>query len=212
MSQYDYVFKILIVGNSNVGKTSLLVRYVDQEFPKHAMATIGVDHKFKTIQVPEYDKTIKLQIWDTAGQERFQSLSRAYWKGVTGVILVFDLTDKSSFDDLNRWVKDIRAERTCKYILLVGNKSDVTQDQRKVSAKEAREYAESEDMTYQETSAKLNEGVEQAFLDMTCAVLEQYEAHGITADDGTGLVRFPVVSDEADEDKDVKKKTCCSNH
>jgi len=133
---YDYLFKMLIVGDSNVGKTSLLLRYVEDKFSEHHMVTIGVDTKSKTVYLEDHNKTVKLQFWDTAGQERFRSMSRMYWTGVTGVLLVFSIDDKASFDHLDEWLADIKQHSSCQYILLAGNKSDVAQDKRQVSHKQ----------------------------------------------------------------------------
>eukprot|EP00828_Plagiopyla_frontata_P045193 TRINITY_DN7656_c0_g1_i1.p2 TRINITY_DN7656_c0_g1~~TRINITY_DN7656_c0_g1_i1.p2 ORF type:complete len:140 (+),score=23.32 TRINITY_DN7656_c0_g1_i1:15-434(+) len=101
VQEYDYMFKYVIIGNSGVGKSSLLLRFTDDSFSESYLTTIGVDFRFKTIKVQ--DKNIKLQIWDTAGQERFRTITNAYYKGADGIVVVYDTTCKSSFDDIDKY-------------------------------------------------------------------------------------------------------------
>src|SRR5271154_3229460 len=121
--EYDYIMKLIIVGDSGVGKSTLLKMYCDHEFSESYISTIGVDFKIKTIQVN--DKLIKLQIWDTAGQERFRSITNSYYNGTHAIMLVFDLTDVNSFNRLPKWLEEIDKYMTGKThkIILIGNKS-----------------------------------------------------------------------------------------
>ena len=122
--EYDYVFKILLVGNSAVGKSSLLMRFADDIFSDNFLPTIGVDFKIRTIQTG--DSIVKLQMWDTAGQEKFKTITAAYYRGAQGVILTYDITDRKSFIDLQNWLSEIgKYARENVVKILVGNKKDL---------------------------------------------------------------------------------------
>ena len=159
--QYDFLFKILLVGNSSVGKSSLFLRFVDDVWNDVFVPTIGVDFKIKTLKINE--KNVKLQIWDTAGQERFRTIISSYYKGAQGILLVFDLTEKESFESLNNWLIEIEKNANKNVIkILIGNKNDL-EDKRVVSYNEAKDFADSNGLKYVETSAKLNNNVTEAF-------------------------------------------------
>lgn len=120
----DYIFKIVLIGNSSVGKSSLLLRFADDIFEDTYISTIGVDFKIRSLELD--GKTIKLQIWDTAGQERFRSISHTYYRGAHGIIIIYDITDKKSFDDVVTWLSEIESygnENVRK--LIIGNKIDL---------------------------------------------------------------------------------------
>ena len=118
---YDYLFKILLIGNSGVGKSSLLLRFADDTFTDNFMPTIGVDFKIRTLEVD--GRTIKLQIWDTAGQERFKTITSSYYKGAHGIIVVYDITDKESFKNIDTWMNEVEKHASDNVSrILVGNK------------------------------------------------------------------------------------------
>mmetsp|Transcript_18964 Transcript_18964/g.21787 ORF Transcript_18964/g.21787 Transcript_18964/m.21787 type:complete len:123 (-) Transcript_18964:275-643(-) len=118
---YDYLFKILLIGNSGVGKSSLLLRFADDTFTDNFMPTIGVDFKIRTLEVD--GKTIKLQIWDTAGQERFKTITSSYYKGAHGIIVVYDITDKESFKNIDTWMNEVEKHASDNVSrILCGNK------------------------------------------------------------------------------------------
>ena len=127
-TEYDYLFKVLLIGNSGVGKSSLLLRFADDVFNDNFMPTIGVDFKIRTIDVDQ--KTIKLQIWDTAGQERFKTITSSYYKGAHGIIVTYDITDRESFSKVSEWMSEVdkHASENISRIL-VGDKKDL-EDQR----------------------------------------------------------------------------------
>merc|ERR1719269_381806 len=153
-----------MIGDSMVGKTSLLLRFADDKFQENVLPTIGIDFKIKTVQI--LDKTIKLQIWDTAGQERFRTITSSYYRGAHGIIVVYDVTDKESFNNVKHWVQEIEkyaADGVNK--LLVGNKCDLS-SKKVVSYDEAKELADSLGIQFMETSAKNAHNVEQAFQTM----------------------------------------------
>lgn len=157
----EYVFKTLIIGDSSVGKSNLLLRFSDNIFHDTFLPTIGVDFKIKNISV--YDKSIKLNIWDTAGQDRFRTITSAYYKGAQGVIIVYDVTDRQTFENIQNWRQEVKKNAgECVQVLMVGNKCDL-QDSRAVSTKEAQDLADSLNMLYIETSAKTGERVEEVF-------------------------------------------------
>jgi small GTP-binding protein len=159
---YDIHIKVLMLGDSGTGKTSLLLRYVDNTFKPTLTSTLGID--FKTKHVIVEDLRAKLQIWDTAGQERFRAITTSYFKGSNAVMLVFDVTDKQTFDNVNNWCRQIREKGDPNTsILLVGNKCD-EKFNRVITKQEGQALAESHKITYMEVSAKNNgEGVDEAF-------------------------------------------------
>ena len=157
---YDMLFKVLLAGNTSVGKSSLFLRFVDDIWEDNFVPTIGVDFKIKTLIIEE--KKIKLQIWDTAGQDRFRTIVSSYYRGAHGILLIFDLTDIESFKSLNNWLIEIERNANKNVIkILIGNKCDL--NERKVTMKQASEFAEENGMKYIETSAKNNINVIDAF-------------------------------------------------
>ncbi|KAG2218953.1 hypothetical protein INT45_004645 [Circinella minor] len=162
--EYDYLFKLLLIGDSGVGKSCLLLRFADDTYTESYISTIGVDFKIRTIELE--GKTVKLQIWDTAGQERFRTITSSYYRGAHGIIVVYDVTDQDSFNNIQMWLREIEryaAEGVSK--LLVGNKNDLT-DKKVVDYTAAKEFSESSSIPFLETSAKDSSNVEQAFLTM----------------------------------------------
>jgi len=155
-----FIFKILIIGDGTSGKSSILNRYTDNTFNTNYTSTIGVDFKTKIVKIN--DKTVKLQIWDTAGQERFKAVTTVYYRGINGILLVYDVTSRISFNNIDRWIDEI-----IKYappdvlILLIGNKSDFAE--RQVSIEEGIEKAKELNLLFIETSAKDNINIEKAF-------------------------------------------------
>ena len=159
--EYDYLFKLLLIGNSSVGKSSLLFRFVENVWDDNFVPTIGVDFKLKTLEVN--GKKVKLQIWDTAGQERFKNITASYYRGGNGVLVVYDITDRESFENLNSWLIEIEKNANKNvYKLLIGNKSDL-EEKRKVTYQEGKDFATSNGMQFMETSAKTAAKVQEAF-------------------------------------------------
>lgn len=158
---YDFLIKLLLIGDSGVGKSCLLLRFCDDAWTPSFITTIGIDFKIRTIELD--GKRIKLQIWDTAGQERFRTITTAYYRGAMGILLVYDVTDERSFNNIRTWHANIEqhaSEGVNK--ILIGNKSDWT-DKRAVTEEQGRELANELGIKFMETSAKINEGVEEAF-------------------------------------------------
>jgi len=160
-TDYDLLFKILLIGDSGVGKSALLLRFVDDTFTDSFISTIGVDFKIRTIDMES--KTIKLQVWDTAGQERFRTITASYYRGAQGIILVFDVTEPETFNNLKMWLAEINQHTQDNIAkLLVGNKIDLPK--RAVEAAMAQEFANSLGIKYVETSARNSINVNAAFL------------------------------------------------
>jgi len=173
-AEYDYLFKLLLIGDSGVGKSCLLLRFADDTYTESYISTIGVDFKIRTIDLDA--KTIKLQIWDTAGQERFRTITSSYYRGAHGIIVVYDTTDLESFNNVKQWLHEIdryASENVNK--LLVGNKSDLT-SKRAVSFDQAKEFADSLGIEFIETSAKNSTNVEKAFMMMASQIKARYKS------------------------------------
>ncbi|XP_028818933.1 ras-related protein ORAB-1 [Denticeps clupeoides] len=166
--EYDYLFKLLLIGDSGVGKSCLLLRFADDTYTESYISTIGVDFKIRTIEMD--GKTVKLQIWDTAGQERFRTITSSYYRGAHGIIIVYDVTDQESFNNVKQWMEEID-RYACENVskLLVGNKSDLA-SKKVVDYTSAKEFAESLQIAILETSAKNASNVEKAFLTMASEI------------------------------------------
>jgi len=186
MGEYNYLFKYIIVGDAGVGKSCLLLQFTDKRFrPEHDM-TIGVEFGHRLVEIDE--QKVKLQIWDTAGQEAFRSITRAYYRGATGALLVYDITRRTSFDHLAQWLADARQNaQPHMVIMLVGNKCDL--ERREVAYEEGQWFAQQHGLFFLETSAKNGDNVDTAFIDTAGKICENLkeglydlsnDAHGIT--------------------------------
>eukprot|EP01121_Diplochlamys_sp_Union-15-3_P012129 TRINITY_DN35_c0_g1_i1.p1 TRINITY_DN35_c0_g1~~TRINITY_DN35_c0_g1_i1.p1 ORF type:complete len:207 (-),score=36.94 TRINITY_DN35_c0_g1_i1:26-646(-) len=171
--QHDYLFKLLLIGDSGVGKSSLLLRFADNSFTDSFISTIGVDFKIRTLEVG--GATVKLQIWDTAGQERFRTITSSYYRGAHGIIVVYDITNQETFNNVQKWLQEID-RYACENVhkLLVGNKCDLV-NERKVPFETAKEFADQLNLVFLETSAKNSTNVEEAFVKMAKAIKEKQE-------------------------------------
>lgn len=206
---YDHLFKLVLIGDTGVGKSCLLLRFADDAFTESYISTIGVDFRFRTVKVEGTrlslghsqrgctGKTVKLQIWDTAGtysvschatthtrraagQERFRTITSAYYRGADGIIMVYDVTSQESFDHVSDWLSEVnRYANEGTCKLLVGNKSDM--DDKVVKTDSAKEYADSLGIPFLETSAKNSTNVEEAFLTMAGELIRLRESKATTA-------------------------------
>lgn len=167
-ASYDFLIKLLLIGDSGVGKSCLLLRFSDDSFTPSFITTIGIDFKIKTIDLD--GKRIKLQIWDTAGQERFRTITTAYYRGAMGILLVYDVTDDQSFQNIRNWIRNIEqhaADNVNK--ILVGNKADM-ESEKDVDYARGQALATEYDIKFFETSAKTNQNVVEAFEAIACDI------------------------------------------
>ena len=181
-NDYDYLFKVLIIGNSGVGKSCLLLRFAEDMFSDNYISTIGVDFKIRKLELD--GKTIKLQIWDTAGQERFRTITKSYYRGSNGIVVVYDITDRESFDQVQQWMSEIdqhASQDVCR--LLVGNKADLD-DKRAVKTEEGENLARQYGIPFLETSAKQSLNVDNMFTTMAQAMKKK--AGGIAGGSSQG--------------------------
>ena len=158
---YEMMFKVVLVGDSFVGKTNIMSKYLKNEFHEDSKATVGVEFGSKQFNIEGH--TIKAQIWDTAGQERYKAITSAYYKGAKGAFIVYDITRKQSFESVERWVTDVTSVADKKIsIVLIGNKSDL-EDQRQVTKEQAEEKANKLEVAFLETSAFSGDNLDKAF-------------------------------------------------
>ncbi|CAG9315832.1 unnamed protein product [Blepharisma stoltei] len=175
--EYDYLFKLVIIGDSGVGKSCLLIRFADDSFTESYITTIGVDFRFRTLALEE--NSVKLQIWDTAGQERFRTITTAYYRGADGVMIVFDKTKRESFEHIDEWMEEVNRHANENAIkMLVGNKSDM---EAAVSSQEADDKAKKFGIPYIETSAKNAYQVDLAFMTMARELMKGRKEGGAPA-------------------------------
>ena len=168
--EYDFIFKVLLLGNSDVGKSSMLLRFVDSVWNDAFTPTIGVDFKVKTLEIN--NKRVKMQIWDTAGQERFRTVVSTYFRGAHGILLLYDVTNKDSFKNLENWLIEIEKNSNQKVLkILIGNKCDLTED-REITTEEGQTFANRNGMEFMETSAKMNTNVSEAFTTLGKLMIE----------------------------------------
>lgn len=203
--QYDYLFKIVLIGESGVGKSNMLSRFTKNEFNLESKATIGVE--FATKCITFNNKVIKAQIWDTAGQERFRAITSSYYKGAMGALLVFDISKKQTFDNLDRWLNEIRAftkPEVC--IILVGNKADLAY-MREVMQDEAAKYAAQQKILYFETSALAATNVEKVFEELLVGIARANDPYFETVTETPKIDSGKSVKLGADK---KKKGNCCN--
>ena len=162
-NQFDYLLKYIIIGDEEVGKSNLLSHYIDDRFTSEYQSTIGVEFRAKNVVIR--NTTYRIQMWDTSGKENFRSITRAYYKNSVCALVVYDISNRNSFNNVSTWIEDCRNNSSEKiFMVLIGNKSDLA-DKRQVSTEEGRELAEKYEMKFYETSAKTGENVNDIFND-----------------------------------------------
>ena len=203
---YNYLFKILILGDSFVGKTNMLKRFLHDEFDMNTKETVGVEFGSKNFIMDEKD-IVKAQIWDTAGQERYRSVTKAYYKGAKGALLVYDISRRNTFENIDNWLIDLRTNGDKDIlIILIGNKCDLI-DKREVSVEEAQTKAELYNIAYMETSAKNGDNIIKAFSELVSQVyyanitMQQNNVQ-IEGNNGDGV-------NLVNKDEEKKKKSGC---
>ena len=175
---YDKTCQLLIIGDSSVGKTSLITRYANGTFKEEYLATVGLDYFTKVEEIN--NQTIQVKLWDTAGQERFKSLTQNYFRNAQGVLLTFDVTNTESFDNLKDWINSIKKNMEGNNVfiplIIIGNKIDM-EDSREIQKEDAQKFATENKYKYFETSAKTGEGVDDAIRDLVIQVLSSKQAN-----------------------------------
>ena len=167
-----YIIKILTLGDTLVGKSSIVLRFSDNRFDDNQLATIGIDYKTKYIKVK--DASVKVLLWDTAGQEKFRNIARQYYKGANGVLLIYDVCDRKSYERIGFWMDELKQNNEIEqlYIILVGNKIDL-EEKRVITREEAEKYAEDNNINYLEVSAKTGEGILDLFNEVTKGTMDK---------------------------------------
>ena len=174
-NKYEYIFKIILIGSSSVGKSSILQRYIQKVFNESYSCTIGVDFFMKSIDVGE--KSIKLQLWDTAGTEKFRSITTSYYRGANAAFVVFDLTSKPTFDCLSEWIENYYKYSnpdSKKNVILIGNKCDLI-DKREVKQEEIEKFINDNNIMYFETSAKNGKNIDECFYYIAEKLVKEFE-------------------------------------
>ncbi|XP_046670902.1 ras-related protein Rab-4B isoform X1 [Homalodisca vitripennis] len=204
---YDYLFKFLVIGSAGTGKSCILHQFIENKFKSDSSHTIGVEFGSKIVNVA--GKSVKLQIWDTAGQERFRSVTRSYYRGAAGALLVFDITNRESFNNLAEWLQDARMLASPDIIiLLIGNKKDL-EAEREVTFLQASQFAQENHLMYLEASAKSGENVEEAFLKCCKTILAKIQTGELDPDRiGSGIQYGDSASRRLRQDRSRRHPEC----
>ncbi|KAM6995527.1 RAB11a, member RAS oncogene family, like [Tautogolabrus adspersus] len=209
--EYDYLFKVVLIGDSGVGKSNLLSRFTRNEFNLESKSTIGVEFATRSIQVE--GKTVKAQIWDTAGQERYRAITSAYYRGAVGALLVYDIAKHLTYENAARWLKELQDHADSNIvIMLVGNKSDL-RHLRAVPTDEAKAFSEANGLSFLETSALDSSNVELAFHTILTAIyniVSQRQMSGRNDSDFSPASN--VVPITVEPTQNASKGVCCQNN
>ena len=204
----EMIFKIIIIGDSTTGKTNILSKYLNDKYEKDFKATIGVELGNKTLKIK--NDTVNIQIWDTAGQERYRSMTKAYYKGALGALIVYDITNRNSFENVENWMTDLKSSADQKVsILLIGNKNDL-EEEREVKIEEGEKRAQEYDIAFLETSAKNGNNIEMAFK----TLIE--EVYNKCHKDFESVAKVEIMSGKIIKNKkkntEEKKFKCCDKY
>eukprot|EP00262_Sarcandra_glabra_P016708 TRINITY_DN5530_c0_g2_i1.p1 TRINITY_DN5530_c0_g2~~TRINITY_DN5530_c0_g2_i1.p1 ORF type:complete len:218 (+),score=33.20 TRINITY_DN5530_c0_g2_i1:45-698(+) len=209
--EYDYLFKIVLIGDSGVGKSNILSRFTRNEFCLESKSTIGVEFATRTLQVE--GKTVKAQIWDTAGQERYRAITSAYYRGAVGALLVYDITKKQTFESIQRWLRELRDHADSNIVIMMtGNKSDLNH-LRVVPEEDAQALAEKEGLSFLETSALGAQNVENAFQTILADIYHIISKKALAAQEAGATIGPPGIGttiNVTDSAGNFSKKNCCS--
>ena len=206
--KYDYIFKLILIGSSGVGKSSILKRYIQKIFEEEYTCTIGVDFFMKSLNIS--NKSIKLQLWDTAGTEKFKSITTGYYRGANAAFVVFDLTYKSSFESVSEWIQNYYKYSNPdseKYVILIGNKSDL-KEKREISEEEIYDFAKNNKIKYFETSAKNGENIDECFYFIAEKLMKDLEEKGIFSNvENVGTINNDTINKNKIDI--IGNKRCC---
>ena len=204
---YEMMFKVVLVGDSSVGKTNIMSKYLKNEFHEDSKATVGVEFGSKQFNIEGHQ--IKAQIWDTAGQERYKAITSAYYKGAKGAFVVYDITRKQSFDSVDRWINDLRAAADKNLsIIIIGNKCDL-EDQRQVNKEQGEDKAKNYEVAFMETSALSGENLDKAFDKMINEVYKKCHEEMIAEADIDIVGKSEDINLDKTKPKNPDKKKCC---
>ena len=202
---YDFLFKLILIGDSSVGKSNILLKYLKGEFNPNSKATVGVEFGTKNVSIN--NKKIKIQIWDTAGQERYRSITSAYYKGAKGAFIVYDITRKGTFDNIEKWITDLKTNGDQNIaIVIIGNKSDLD-DKREITKEEGLKKSEEFKTAFMETSALNGDNIDKAFEEIIQQIY-QSNCYNIEQDKDVEIDKGVNLNEEKGE-KDKQKKSCC---
>lgn len=201
------IYKIVLIGDSGVGKTNIVGRFTDDNFELETKSTIGVEFRSRTINVD--DKIIKIQVWDTAGQERYRAITTAYYRGAHGVILVFDVTNKRSFDNLTKWMNEIHDHARCRNVIIIGNKTDLKHS-RTISTEEGINYAKKHGCFYMETSALSCTNIMEAYEHIINVIIDEKVMNDKENESKWNAKDIPTIPILLDSPTTTKKKSCCN--
>ena len=209
IEEYEMMVKVILIGDSGVGKTNIMSKFLKNQFMEESKATIGVEFGSKLFNHEGHK--IKAQIWDTAGQEKYKAITGAYYKGSKGALVVYDITQKKTFENIEKWVNDLKAAGDPKItIILIGNKNDLD-DKRQVSKDQGEEKARSFGCAFLETSAYSGDNIDKAFNLMVKEIYEKFSNDSTGEDElapGSNGDGRDVKLDKVN-DNNIKKKSCC---
>ncbi|MCL7038170.1 hypothetical protein MKW94_012120 [Papaver nudicaule] len=209
---YDYLFKVVLIGDSGVGKSNLLSRFTRNEFSLESKSTIGVEFATRSLNVD--GKVIKAQIWDTAGQERYRAITSAYYRGAVGALLVYDVTRHVTFENIERWLKELREHTDPNIVvMLIGNKADL-RHLVAVSSEDGTSFAERESLYFMETSALEATNVENAFAEVLTQIYHIVSKKSVDTGDEGATSAVPIKGERINVKDDVsavKRGGCCSS-
>ena len=198
-SDFEFPLKVIVIGDTCVGKTNFIFHFVENRFSLNYVSTVGFDYRSKIITLPKSKKKVKLQIWDTAGQERYNSVNKNLFQKVQGVIIMYDITNRASFENINKWLYLLSQNVSDKAKILVGSKLDLSEEKRIVTEEEGQNLADKNNMPFYETSSKTGENVEKIFFTLAQNIYENLSNENINDNASVKIIQNP----------ERKKKGCC---
>ena len=198
-SDFEFPLKVIVIGDTCVGKTNFIFRFVENRFSLNYVSTVGFDYRSKIITLPKSKKKVKLQIWDTAGQERYNAVNKNLFQKVQGVIIMYDITNRASFENINKWLYLLSQNVSDKAKILVGSKLDLSEEKRIVTEEEGQNLADKNNMPFYETSSKTGENVEKIFFTLAQNIYENLSNENINDNASVKIIQNP----------ERQKKGCC---
>ena len=200
-SDFEFVVKLIIIGDTGVGKTNFIFQFTEGKFSPLHVSTVGLDSKSKIIRLPKLKKNVKIQIWDTAGQERYMAINKNFFHKVQGIIVMYDLTNRDSFENIKSWINLIKQATSNKTVILIANKLDLAKDERIVSESEGEKLAKDNDIMFFEGSVSTGENVDKIFIKIAETIYTNLIEE--KNDEENGSSKFNL------NKNNNKKKKCC---